>query len=806
MTDQLTIPEWNTRAAVAFLKQRPGYPVLSCVLVDKTTGKKGAFTTKSFPPIDGVIPWDSVYEWIEGRQGNGNLYYSVNTTRHPVDKKLERTDLAALVSLHVDLDPRMGEDQDEAQARIIKQLDALKKPPTWIISSGGGVNAIWDLIEPVPIDGNLDVAEDLKMYNVQIERELGGDHCHNVDRILRLPGSVNCPDERKRSKGRRYATAKIIRRRETAYTIADFVKAVPVQDKITGGGAGSGGTDIKVSVPTNIAFIDNLDDDDHCKKLPPWCKHTIVFGYDLEGGKVWPSRSERAFAVTCQLVRSEVPDDKIVALMLDPDYKWNDVIREKKNVDREVKRLLSRAKERSIDEDLFNMNSRFAVVMIGGKVRVMHWRPGPHGDLEPVYTGVDDFKTFQSKYRKEVIFKDEAGDMKTKVIPRGEWWMHHPNRRQFMDVVYRPDIDSEVIGEGEDQTLNLWRGFAVAAIPGAKHESFLAHIRDNICGGNEDYFRYFVGWMADRVQNRHKPAGVAIVMKSEQEGTGKSFVADHFGHIFGKHYKSIINTKHLTGQFNDHLRDCSLLFSDEAIYAKDKASANILKGLITSPTLMFERKGLDIMQARNVLGLMLASNHDFVIPAGLNARRFFVLQVLAARLQDTAYFGGIVADLESGGYEALLHYLATYDLKDFDIRKVPQTDALDEQKAFTREGIDALVEQIAHDGVLPCMHHLYNDVAMTDGEKRGEGFWGWAKDQVRDLTFMHPKSMAMLLERNWGVKRFKSHGSVGLKFPPLADLRKAFDKRHGAQSWDSQGSWDRRSIGQTMPVQDDIPF
>jgi hypothetical protein len=149
----------NTRTAVDFLVKRPGFPVLSCAWIDPQTGKKGSFETKSFPP---PVDRKRITEWIEARQGKGNIYYSVNPALRAQDKKLERENIKGLVSLHVDLDPRAGEDQEAAQVRIVRQLDTLKLPPTWIINSGGGVQGIWDLIEEVPIGGNLEIAEDLK--------------------------------------------------------------------------------------------------------------------------------------------------------------------------------------------------------------------------------------------------------------------------------------------------------------------------------------------------------------------------------------------------------------------------------------------------------------------------------------------------------------------------------------------------------------------------------------------------------------------------------------------------------------------
>ena len=71
-----------------------------------------------------------------------------------------------------------------------------------VVFSGGGYQAFWKLETPISINGDLGRAEDAKRYNQQLELLFGGDNCHNVDRIMRLPGTVNVPDERKRTKGR----------------------------------------------------------------------------------------------------------------------------------------------------------------------------------------------------------------------------------------------------------------------------------------------------------------------------------------------------------------------------------------------------------------------------------------------------------------------------------------------------------------------------------------------------------------------------------------------------------------------------
>ncbi len=48
------------------------------------------------------------------------------------------------------------------------------------------MQGIWDLKpeDHIVINGDVAKAEDAKLYNLQLERDLGGDHCHNIDRVL----------------------------------------------------------------------------------------------------------------------------------------------------------------------------------------------------------------------------------------------------------------------------------------------------------------------------------------------------------------------------------------------------------------------------------------------------------------------------------------------------------------------------------------------------------------------------------------------------------------------------------------------
>ena len=115
---------------------------------------------------------------------------------------------------------------------------------------------------------------------------------------------------------------------------------------------------------------------------------------------------------------------------------------------------------------------------------------------------------------------------------------------------------------------------------------------------------------------------------------GKGIFVRAFGRIFGQHFTHISHAKHLTGNFNAHLEDCVVLFVDEGFWAGDKQGEAVLKHLITEPTMIIERKGQNVEQLPNRLHMLMASNSEWVIPAGLDERRFLVLIVADSMKQD----------------------------------------------------------------------------------------------------------------------------------------------------------------------------
>jgi hypothetical protein len=127
--------------------------------------------------------------------------------------------------------------------------------------------------------------------------------------------------------------------------------------------------------------------------------------------------------------------------------------------------------------------------------------------------------------------------------------------------------------------------------------------------------------------------------------------------------------------------NCCFMFADEAFFAGDRAHESMLKAIITEPRLRIEMKGIDMFQMPNRISLVLASNSDWVVPATRHERRFFVLDMPVYNIGRSTYWAHLHAAInDRRTLGAFLRYLLERDLSKFDVRRLPYTAGLDEQK------------------------------------------------------------------------------------------------------------------------------
>lgn len=326
------------------------------------------------------------------------------------------------------------------------------------------------------------------------------------------------------------------------------------------------------------------------------------------------------------------------------------------------------------------LNRKHAVLMIGGKCVVIN-ETMDYTFKRPdiTFSNPTDFKNFYTNRFVMVDKEKPNGTIKKVPLPLGHYWFSHRKRRQYKGIVF-------CSLPGPEGYYNFFKGYAVEPKQG-NCDLYLEHIRDNITMGNEEYYNYVVAWMADLIQNPFEKKDTSIVLRGLQ-GTGKGIFVGGIGSLLGQHYVHVQHTRHLVGNFNAHLKDTLLVFADEVTWGGDRQAEGVLKAMVTEKQLTIESKGKDSFVIDNNIHLMIASNHEWVVPAGLEERRFFILDVGKEHMQDKVYFGKIINQMNHGGREALLYYLLHHDLSDIDLRTIPQTMALYEMKYLSMQPLE----------------------------------------------------------------------------------------------------------------------
>ena len=284
--------------------------------------------------------------WVAKRDGVENLYLSVNPTIKPMSKKTAKTDIRGAEFLHVDCDPRTGESLEMERRRIEKLLFGFVPKPSVIVDSGGGYNAYWRLDKEYRTDGSEEKAKEIEVYNHQLKNLLGADPgTANIDRILRLPWSVNIPTKKKIKKGRTERTLAMVVKEDLnlVYPLSDFTPA-PVKNKsYTNGSGGPNGATHTVNISGNLPPV-LLDD------LPPGVtrrtKMLICQGDDPDDPEKYKGdRSRVVMAVTVALCHAGCTNDQIASVLLDKNNRISDHIYDQGKPQEYTERQIRRARE-----------------------------------------------------------------------------------------------------------------------------------------------------------------------------------------------------------------------------------------------------------------------------------------------------------------------------------------------------------------------------------------------------------------------------------------------------------------------------
>jgi P4 family phage/plasmid primase-like protien len=179
-------------------------------------GKSGARTFDRTPE-----GYAAMGDWIERCQGSANVYFVTNDVdRHitlgvseregKIVVKPREADVVRMVGGQVDVDHRT---LDDAERDRVNGMFQSHEPRLNVITFTGGGHQGFPLFrEPVAIDGDRRTIDEWKRINIALRQMLeNADACESLDHVMRLPGTINLPDRKKRERGRVPALAYCIR-------------------------------------------------------------------------------------------------------------------------------------------------------------------------------------------------------------------------------------------------------------------------------------------------------------------------------------------------------------------------------------------------------------------------------------------------------------------------------------------------------------------------------------------------------------------------------------------------------------------
>ena len=401
------------------------------------------------------------------------------------------------------------------------------------------------------------------------------------------------------------------------------------------------------------------------------------------------------------------------------------------------------------------VNEQYALVDQAGALSVWGRRPDPVTGKFRIYSR-KDFETLMEPYAFP------TGDEKR---PRlAKVWFMHPSR--LMGVV-----GAWPIGQEPENGINLWRGFGIEPND-SDWPTIDDYLLNVVCGGDEEACKYLQRLLAWKVQHPMLPTEVALVLQSDESGTGKSSFGKVLSRIFGHGAKTVADANLLFGRFGETLIGTQVIVLEEALFAPAKSMTDKFKSMVTESTWTVDVKNKAPVSIPNQALFLVNTNHARAIDAMADDRRHFVLKVSSDRAGDAEYWQRLThaagtdptqADLPGFGEElrGFLQSLLTFDLGRWHPRlDIPQTAALQEQKLLSLDGVALLVHEMIEEQSLSWLRPV---VDAHDAQLKWpvgasivpglayDGYLGWRKERSLSDRPLSRKQFEMGLVKWMGL-------------------------------------------------------
>lgn len=737
--------------------------------------------------------YESALDWAEKQNRKGfGVYYSVNRVREGLNKKAAKNDITQIRFAHVDMDPPKGVAgwSDDERMEALKRLETVTLPPTAIINSGNGWQALWRL------DGEVS-KEDVEDLNNRLISALGGDKgTQNADRILRVPGLTNWPNKQKIAWGRREVIASTQTVDPTRfYDLEEIRNTLPKT------------TLPQPAKPRSKQVVNS-------KKIPRLTADDLGLGEDsflrslIEAPKNL-DRSSDTYRFACEALKLGLTKKQIMGILLNPRNSISahcldqtdpvraarrsvenaqrepDVKPYLREVEREGERRLAAGETDPLTDKtrLWTLEEMLAecVFIEDGSQVACTSRPGQ-------LLSKADFVASAAASSQLKQTTDADGQVRSRRVPVSKLWLEHPGRRTVATTTFKPGCEEITHSPSGQLALNSWVGFRQMDPPKdwrKRATVFESHVRW-LWGSEADAF---LDWLAHILQKPGELPSYGWLHIARQHGMGRNWISTILGRVMiGYTALAFDLAGTLRSGFNGSLAGKVLAIVDEIDEGNSQRKYIVqqtIKQFVTEETRTINPKYGRQHEEWNACRWLIFSNSGAALPLEEGDRRFWVVDC-DDYPKDAAYYSHLYTVRNDPSFiAAVAQFLMRRDISGLNIgARPPITKAKAELLERTRSDDEQTLRKIVQRWPV--------DVVTNEELQEQLGY-----DGLKGAALRHALDRAGIVK----LREWKNPTSMGVRRRVIAyAVRNAHDWR------DADLTAVRREIGRINQVTKELIF
>jgi hypothetical protein len=324
-------------------------------------------------------------------------------------------------------------------------------------------------------------------------------------------------------------------------------------------------------------------------------------------------------------------------------------------------------------------------------------------------------------------------------------FFNHPRAGNHSGVTYRPGQELIV-----DDEINLWRPSGLAPIEGDA-SPWLSHVAELI--PDEAERDHFLDWLAFVLQRPGSKINHAIVLHTQQHGTGKDTVLEPLWAGVGAGNYRIVIPEELIGIHTSYFASQVLYVPEMKNFSKGEVYIHLKRNIANPPPsvrlrLMFK----DTIEIPNFQCWIFTTNSGDAIAIEQGDRRLWMPTCVGHPKEDTAYYKRLWHWLEhENGSAIAVGWLMKQDISAFNVHDAPMTQAKQRMiDLTTAPGILFLESQFEPEGKFfereyMTAHEMRQLLADNFGMFGGDG----VVREVHLTEILHRRGFKAIAGRHW---------------------------------------------------------